>query len=150
MTFSMKNMLHPGDMAHALFLPFVRVTGAFTLLLAAFYLLVGVDPTVPVSRFVVDPVTASLPLVGRFSAVWALYTFAYLLLGACRHDLWVIALVLDRLPGAAQHFELSFLSVMASNRPLAPFAAKFSAPLWIWPSGYLRNGWVRGLSPKLE
>ena len=72
MTFSMKNMLHSGDMAHALFLPFVRVIGAFTLFLAALYLLVGVDPTVPVSHFVVDPATASLPLVGRLFAVWAL------------------------------------------------------------------------------
>ena len=73
-------MLRTGDLARALFLPYVRVISGFALFLAALSLLVGMDPTVPVGNFVVDSFTASLPLVERLLAVWSLYTLTYLLL----------------------------------------------------------------------
>lgn len=150
MVFSMKGMLRPGDLARALFLPFVRVIGGFALLLAALYLMIGVDPTVPVGNFVVDSVTASLPLVERLFAVWLLYTLTYLLLGACRQDLWVIALFLGRLR------EISALSEFSTVFSRVPDRLKLFRPLelqarrWLDPTGRQYPGWVRGLSPQLE
>ena len=81
-------MLRTGHLARALFLPYVRVISGFALFLAALYLLVGMDPKVPVGNFVVDSFTASLPLVERLLAVWSLYTLTYLLLAARRRISW--------------------------------------------------------------
>ena len=149
----MKGMLRPGDLARALFLPFVRVIGGSALLLAALYLLIGVDPTMPVGNFVLDSVTMSLPWVERLFAIWLLYTLAYLLLGACRQDLWVISLALGRLPKASRRPEFS---ILLSNAPdwlkqSHPLKSLESPPRHRFnPSGRLHPGWVRGLSPQLE
>ena len=149
----MKGMIRPGDLARALFLPFVKVIGGFALFLAALYLLIGLDPTVPVGHFVVDSVTTSLPLMERLFAIWLLYTLAYLLLGACRQDLWVIALALGRLPKVSRRPEFSILLSNVPDRlkQSHPLESPNSPPRhWFDPSGRLHPGWVRGLSPQLE
>lgn len=146
----MKEMLHPRDLARALFLPLVRVIGGFSLFLAALYLLVGMDPTVPVGNFVVDSVTTSLPLVERLFAVWLLYTMAYLLLGACRQDLWVISLALGRLPKVSRRADFAMLFTRVAYLLIQPPAARFLSQDGSYSPRRIVAGWIRGLSPQLE
>ena len=88
-------MPRPRALAGEMFKPFVVVLGGMALYLAALYLMVGQDPTVPVGRFLAASAEALGPFAAFLFTVWLLYLATYVLVGASLSDLWIIA----RAPG---------------------------------------------------
>lgn len=144
-----KIVIHPVALGRAFFLPFAHVIGGYAALLAALYLLVGVDPTVPVGHFVFDSAEAVLPLTGRLAAVWVFYCVFYLLLGLHDRDQRVAALFLSRVAEIWERrgFQ-SGLQPALSARPVTSLLLfrllRKGLPLW------LATRWRAGDSVPLE
>lgn len=81
----------PRYLAWQMFTPFVVVLGGMALYLAALYLMVGQDPTVPVGHFLAESFVAVAPFAAFLATVWVLYLWSYVLAGASLSEAWIIA-----------------------------------------------------------
>ena len=88
---AMKSLPNPRDLAREFANPFIYVLGGFALFLSVIYLIVGQDPTVPVTIFLSRSAEALLPLAQSLIALWLCYLVVYLLLSAFVFDLWVVS-----------------------------------------------------------
>ena len=145
----MKSFPKPVEMGSTLCRPFFQVIGGYAALLACLYLLVGLDPTIPVGNFVVDSIEALLPFAGRLIIVWALYCIFYLLLGSLDRDLWLVALFARRLAGFWRRRAFRpWLQLIDSVR-VTSFSSWFHLIGHCLPP-WLATGWRSGDSVQLE
>ena len=121
MPFLSNMIVHPVALGRACLWPFVQVIAGYAALLSSLYLLVGLDPTVPVGSFVSDSVDATMPLAGRLAAIWIFYSLFYLLLGMHDRDQCIAGVFLGR---AAEVWERRILLFSAQHafrfRPVFP------------------------------
>ena len=87
----------PGALAGEMFKPFVVVLGGMALYLAALYLIIGQNPTAPVSSFLGESAETLAPFAAFLFTLWLFYVTTYVLVGASLSDLWIIAGRLRRL-----------------------------------------------------
>ena len=102
-----KVMPRPRNLAGEIVKPFVFVLGGMAICLAALYLMIGQDPTVPVTRFLADSGEAVAPFAAFLSTVWLLYLWIYVLAGASLSDLWMIVRTPDWFAGLLRRLYLS-------------------------------------------
>lgn len=117
--------------------------------LAALYLLVGLDPTIPVSAYMVDAVGVTMPLAGQLAAIWLLYCVFYLSLGPFDHDLRIAGLFLARTVRFWRHQAFrpwigSDVAVCGATPPSLLRLRHWCLPMW------LAVGWRAGNSEQLE
>ena len=128
--------------------PFVLVVGAYAFLLGALHLAIGVDPSVPVDRFLTGSVNALLPFWVLLSTLWLYYLVVYLMAGAAIYDLWIAA----RLPVWLTRFLWRYLLADLGPPPRICLVSPFSA-VRLYPaclSARSATGWRAGYSTQLE
>ena len=67
--------------------------------MAVIHVMVGEDPSVPVTQFLSRSAEALLPFATSLLALWLCYLVVYLLLSAYVCDLWIVAQVPDWIAG---------------------------------------------------
>ena len=87
----MEFMPRPPYLIREIVKPFIFVLGGMAICLAALYLMIGQDPTVPVARFWVESGGAVAPFATFLFTVWLLYLWTYVLAGASLSELWMVA-----------------------------------------------------------
>ena len=139
----------PRYLAWQMFTPFVVVLGGMALYLAALYLLVGQDPTVPVGHFLAESSVAVAPFAAFLATVWVPYLWTYVLAGVSASELWIVTKTPDLLAGLLRRLHLSF-----SGSTLVVCLITASSSLVRLYSPYLpvrlAMGWRAGDSVQLE
>lgn len=133
----------PGEMGLALFLPFVRVIAGCAALLAALYLLMGMDQSGLAGNLVVDYIGLALPLAGRVAGFSVFYSIFYLCLGSFVHDLRVAALFVSGLARLWERRALRLRMWSAIGLVRCPFLSLFCPRSW-HPHKWLAVGWRAG------
>ena len=149
MVSTMKLMPRPLELAWELTKPFVFVVGGFALFLAAMYLVIGQDPSIPVGRFLTGSVETLGPFMGLLFVLWLYYLIIYLVAGVYVHDLWIVARLPDNLADFLRRH--CFSSQPDSTLP-AHLIPSFS-PGRLYrphPPGLQVMGWRAGDSAQLE
>ena len=145
----LKLMPNPRELARDFTNPFIYVLGGCALFLAVMYVMVGEDPSVPVTRFLSQSVVALLPLATSLLALWLCYLVVYLLLSAYICDLWIVA----RLPDWIAGFLMRCCSSIQHSSAL-PVCLVFPPSLVRRFGPYLSfgmvTGWRAGDSVQLE
>ncbi len=103
----MELMPRPRYLAREIVKPFFFVLGGMALYLAALYLMIGQDPTVPVSRFLAESGEVVAPFAAFLCTVWLLYLWTYVLAGASLSDLWIPIRAPDWFAGLLRRLYLS-------------------------------------------
>ena len=137
------------ELGGTFFLPFFRVIGGYSALLACLYLLIGLDPTTVVGNFVADSVESLLPLAGRLTAIWVFYCVFYLLAGSFDRDLWLVPLFVRRMVGFWKRrafWPCLKSAIFVRVTPCSSFYRLLSR----WLPGWLATGWHAGDSAQLE
>ena len=144
----MNSMPQPTGLLLVLTRPFVLVVGGYAFLLGVLHLVIGVDPTVPVDRFLTGSVNALLPFCVFLSTLWLYYLVVYLMAGASIYDLCLVAQLPVRFARFLWRHLLPDLESMLRICLVSPFSeVRLYRPyLPSWPA----MGWRAGYSAQLE